>query len=173
MSTWVLKLLVLLLNINLYHDHKKILMKTSIGIKWGLIFGVVIGLIVAGIIYSVVYAPRMPTLQKEVYNLTLNETNGNVTKATLAEKELPTVLPITIVLLNGISYALGGAIGGIIIAYMWEKNNSWIVKGLIGGVVILVLSLFLSVLPLIENIPTSLIIGLLISYKLHAINRKV
>ena len=148
-------------------------MKASTGIKWGLIFGVIIGLIVAGIIYSVIYAPRMPTLQKEVYNLTLNETKGNVTQATLAEKELPTILPVTIVLFNGIGYALGGGIGGIIIAYMWEKNNSWIIKGLIGGVVILVLSLFLSVLPLIENIPISLVIGLLISYRLNTINRKV
>ena len=148
-------------------------MKISTGIIWGLIFGVIIGLIAAGVIYGVIYMPKISTLQQDVYNLTLNETEGNVTKAILAEKELPTILPLTILLIGGIGYALAGSIGGIIIAYMWERSNSWIIKGLIGGVVVLILSLFLSVLPLIENIPTSLIIGLLISYRLNTINRKI
>jgi len=156
-------------------------MELKNGLKWGLIFGVIIGLIVAVIVYGIIYFPHMPTLQKEMYNLTfnkvLNETKGNITKATLqatlAEKELPTILPSTILLVYGITYSLFGAIGGVIIAYIWEKNLSWITKGLIGGSVILVLSLLLSGVPLIITTPTSLLLGLLISYRLNAINRKV
>lgn len=147
-------------------------MRINTGIEWGLIFGAIIGLIVAGVIYGVIYMPKMPMLQKEIYNLTLNETNGNVTKAILAEKEFPSAV-LTVVILSGASYALTGAIGGIIIAYIWEKNDSWIIKGLIGSVSILVLSLFLSLLPLIVNIPISFILGLLISYRLNVINGKV
>jgi len=156
-------------------------MELKNGLKWGLIFGVIVGLIVAIIVYGVIYFPHLPTLQKEMYNLTFNEilnkTKGNVTKATLkatlAEKELPTMLPLTVLLVYVLTYSLFGAIGGMIIAYIWEKNPSWITKGLIGGAVILVLSLLLAGIPLIVTVPTSLLIGLLISYKLNAINGKV
>ncbi|MBP1358198.1 MAG: hypothetical protein JZD40_06920 [Sulfolobus sp.] len=115
----------------------------------------------------------MPSLQKEIYNLTLNETHNNITDAQLAEKELPTILPVTIISIAGLSYAIGGAVGGLIISYIWEKNNSWITKGIVGGLGVLAVSILLSDLPLIEGIPTSLVIGMLISLRLYTINRKI
>lgn len=147
-------------------------MKATNGLKWGLIFGLVLGVIGAGIVYAIEYMPHMPQLQQEYYKLVLNET-GNVTEANLAMKELPTILPFTIIMVSGLTYTIGGALGGLIIAYIWEKNSSWIVKGLIGGVIVLLLSFILGALSLFETLPLSLIIGLLISYRLNVINSKV
>ncbi|BFH73929.1 hypothetical protein SJAV_18730 [Sulfurisphaera javensis] len=147
-------------------------MKVSNGLKWGLIFGLSIGIIAAGIIYAIQYMPQMPQLQKEYYSLILNETK-NATEASLAMKELPTVLPITIIMISGFAYTISGALAGLIIAYIWERNSSWVVKGIIGGVIVLLLSFLFGALSLFETLPISLLIGLLISYRLNAINRKV
>ncbi|QIW23708.1 hypothetical protein EWF20_05735 [Sulfolobus sp. S-194] len=147
-------------------------MKATNGLKWGLAFGLLIGLIASGIIYGIAYYPHMSELQSEYYSQVLNETK-NVTEANLAAKELPTILPVTILVISGLAYTIGGALAGLVIAYLWEKYPSWIIKGLIGGVIVLLLSFLFGIFPLLETLPISLIIGLLISFRLNEINKKV
>lgn len=148
-------------------------MKVTTGIKWGIIYSLIISLIATGLIYAFVYYPQLPSLEKEYYQSILNST-GNVTEAKLAEEQVPLFVPAILLYLNVISLLIAGAIAGFVIAKLWDRNPSWVLKGLMGSIVVLIVVYLIDIAlsPLYFSIPVALGIGLLTSFKLYKQDKK-
>ncbi|MFP3346782.1 MAG: hypothetical protein RXR17_05020 [Sulfolobaceae archaeon] len=153
-------------------------MKTSTGLKWGLIFGVLFAVSSTALYYTLFIYPQLPQLQQYYYHEILNSTNGNVTEAIKYSQELPIFLPFSLLYLDLISLVSGGLLAGYLIAKLWNKSPHWYMKGLMGGIASLIVVTFLlgfivaSVGGTIIYTTSCVLMGLAVSYRLNRLENK-